>query len=223
MFAASDRNLLELTQISVKSNRLARLSDLAHWATTEKTIELLIQLAKHHKLISIAEEIETIKLQMFRKTNVSANMYPNVQASVPVVTTTLPRINPDITMVSESPVASLASTWITPKLPEMVAKESPSGILANLTPMKSGPATVNNETTVSSPAELAGTPSATSNPFAKPTNENRNPETLVNDGNAMLDYISTMMKLNGNSNNNNNNNKKKSNSNLSSSAFPNNS
>ena len=161
---------------------------------------------------------------MFRKTNVSANVYPNVQASVPVVTTTLPRINPDITMVSESPVASLASTWITPKLPEMVAKESPSGILANLTPMKTAPPPPvgNAEVTASSPAEAIATPSnIASNPFAKTTDENQT--TANSEGNAMLDYISTMMKLNGNSNNNNNNNKKKSNSNLSSSAFPNNS
>lgn len=203
MFASSDRNLLELAQLSIKTNRLSRLSDLANWATTEKTVELLIQLAKHHKLNSIVEEIETIRANMFRKSVNSA-----ASTASPSVNTF---INPDVTMVSMSPAGN-SNSWITPKLPEMVAKESPSGILANLTPMKPAVSTANEPAAPSSPAELPATPSNTSNnPFAKPAAAaaNENQTGPNSEGNAMLDYINAMMKLNGG------NNKKKPTSNLS--------
>ena len=211
MFASSDRNLLELAQLSIKTDRLARLSDLAHWATTEKTIELLIQLAKHHKLTAIVEEIEAIKTALFRRTSVTPAKVVSNTAAMSNQHNFPDSFNPDVTMVTMSPIAN---TWTTPRLPEVVAKESPSGILANLTPMKASGTT---ETTSSSPAELVSTPSATKNPFAK--NENQNPKAdsnASNEGNAMLDYISTMMKLNGGGDK-----KKKQNaSNLSINVFP---
>lgn len=211
MCASSDRNLLELAQLSIKTNRHARLSELAIWATTEKTAELLIQLAKHHKLDLVVDEIESIKTSMFRKPistsasfNVDTSSINNTHTHTNHPTTTTSSINPDATMVSMSPAAN---AWITPKLPEMVAKESPSGILANLTPRK----TISEAFAPSSPSELPATPSnTTGNPFAKPaTNENQASPNSASEGNAMLDYINTMMKLNGGGN------KKKPTSNLS--------
>ena len=187
LFASADRHLLELAQISIKSNQLGRLSDLATWASNEKTLELLIQLAKHHKLIAIVDEIESLKVKMFKSVSASTTL---VASSTTTNTTTTINNNDN-------------SAWSTPKLPELVAKESPSGILANLTPMKTATSIKNNnlETAiVSSPAELAPSPSIQSNPFAK-NNENVNPAAAlpVKDGSGILDYISAMMKMNDSS------------------------
>lgn len=176
LFASADRHLLELAQISIKSNRLNRLCDLARWTSNEKTVELLVQLAKHHKLVAIVEDLENIKKELFHQ---------NVVIIEDLANTTF-TMNPVMNSASNS-----TATWSTPQLPEIVAKESPSGILANLTPMKTSVSVVEDVNAVaSSPAEFAPSPS---NPFAK---ENSNPIVVANEGNAMLDYISAMMKMN---------------------------
>ena len=188
LFASADRHLLELAQISIKSNRLGRLSDLARWASNEKTVELLIQLAKHHRLVAVVDELENIKRELF-------SPKPIVSAVAAAVNTAATSYHfEEIANTTFTGSVPTGTTWSTPQLPEMVAKESPSGILANLTPMKTATISVVDEI-VSSPAELAPSPS---NPFAKGlNNENANPTTTVaNEGNAMLDYISAMMKMN---------------------------
>lgn len=209
MFATSERILLELALIFIKTNLGYRLSDLAHLTANEKIIDKLIQMAQHYNLPSAAEEIELIKSKLLKKEQ---------EQEIKVKATTLPlsmpsSINPDVTMVTMSPVAS--ANWATPKLPELVAKESPSGILANLTPMKSGgietAATIAD--VASSPAGIIDSPSTTtSNPFAKSSaNENQNSENS-GDSNAMQDYIKAMMQLNNKGN-------KKKGSNLGSNVF----
>jgi hypothetical protein len=221
MFASADRHLLELAQISIKSNLLKRLSDLARWASNEKTVELLVQLAKHHKLLSIVDELESIKIELFH----------HKPASIDKSLNTIPFQSEDIANTNTTFTGTMKSTtWSTPQLPEMVAKESPSGILANLTPMKVAVTPCSVEEIVSSPMEFAPSPS---NPFVKTCkDENYNPVTADNEGNAMLDYISAMMKMNNsngkrkaddkfcnnnnNSNTGNNSNKKSS---LSSNVF----
>lgn len=182
LFASSDRQLLELAQVSIKTNQIYRLKDLACWASNEKTVELLVQLAKHHKLVAVVEDIEAIRSKLFKAT----------------VTSCAPANNPVVTIPSSS------ACWSTPKLPDSVSKESPSpsGILANLTPIKppNPNSNLNLEIQVaSSPSELISSPSILqSNPFAK-NNENLNPAVVQEkDGSAILDYISAMMKMNGN-------------------------
>lgn len=173
LFAASDRHLLELAQLSIKANKFGRLSDLAQWSSNERTIDLLIQLAQHHKLVAVVDDIERIKLDLF-----------STKALLPEIVT---------------------SSTLTPKLPEAVAKESPSGILANLTPLKMSTLSssislsdlVVSSNVASSPGGEDGTvssPSIQANPFAKASSGNENVEP---EGNAMLDYISAMMKING--------------------------
>lgn len=226
IFASADRHLLELAQISIKANRLNRLIDLARWASNEKTIELLIQLAKHHKLATIIHELENIKMELFHlkpKTaainNISHNTIISDNSRTGQVFNTEDIANTTFTGTTTS------TSWSTPHLPEMVAKESPSGILANLTPMKTtSSASVADKEIASSPAEFVSSPS---NPFAK-TSKDENVDSIVtvNEGNAMLDYISAMMKMNNSGgkrkaedNNNNASNKKSS---LSSNVFANN-
>ena len=193
MLATSERLLLELALIFIKTNLGYRLSDLAHMTGNEKIIDKLIQMAQHYNLPSAAEEIELIKSQL-RKTEQEHEIKVKA-APLPVLMPS--SINPDVTMVAMSPVAS--ANWATPRLPELVAKESPSGILANLTPMKSSGIEVSETVNVSSPAEIIYSPStttSTNNPFAKSTaNENQNYENS-GDSNAMKDYINAMMQLN---------------------------
>lgn len=197
LFASADRHLLELAQISIKSNRLNRLSDLARWASNEKTVELLVQLAKHHKLVAIVNELENIKTELFHPKLVSSsNNINNITTTNTINNTnvTTSRVDDIANTTFIGILPSNTTTWSTPQLPEMVAKESPSGILANLTPMKTttASAVASVEEITSSPAELAPSPS---NPFAK-KDENISPAAAVNEGNAMLDYISAMMKMN---------------------------
>lgn len=197
LFASADRHLLELAQISIKSNQYSRLSDLATWASNEKTLDLLIQLAGHYKLVAIVAEIEMIKLNKFKPADMTIISSNTNNSNV-----STGNVNTNIT------VSTTATAWSTPKLPELVAKESPSGILANLTPMKTAGVVTNSAiepVIVSSPAELASSPTIQANPFAK-NNENANPAASavapVKDGSAMLDYISAMMKMNESSGNN---------------------
>ena len=220
LFASADRHLLELAQISIKSNRLNRLSDLAHWASNEKTVELLIQLAKHHKLVAIVNELENIKTELFHpKPATINNISYNTNSRTGQVLNVENIANTTFTGTIPS------TSWSTPHLPEMVAKESPSGILANLTPMKITSASAAVEVIASSPAELAPSPS---NPFAKTSkDENVDPVVTVNEGNAMLDYISAMMKMNNSggkrkAEEDNNNSSNKKSSSLSSNVFTNN-
>ena len=188
LLASSDRNLLELAQLSIRSNRIDRLSDLSRWASNEKTIELLVQLANHHKLAGVVEEMERIKIELFSQ-NREVTTIGNGNLS-----STLGNLSSAVGNLSSTPLAFSASSTVsklsnisTSKLllPDQVCKESPSGILANLTPMKS----VSGVNIASSPSELAA-PSP-SNPFAKENSNN-----LEGGGNAMLDYISAMMSLN---------------------------
>lgn len=174
LYATADRHLLELAQISVKSNRIDRLIDLSRWSSNEKTIDLLIQLARHHKLVSIVSEMESIKMEMFQKRKeVESDIVNNNNNNL--LPKTVPRH-------SEPTSANVSLT--------------PSGILANLTPLK--PTGVNgqlipNSVPVSSPAELIASPS---NPFAKENSQPSEESSNSNGGNAMLDYISAMMNLN---------------------------
>lgn len=227
LFASADRHLLELAQISIKSNRLNRLSDLAHWASNEKTVELLVQLAKHHKLVAIVNELENIKTELFHPKPVSSNNTLSTTNNTTNVSNNMTTTSQVDDIANSTFIGALPSTntttWSTPQLPEIVAKESPSGILANLTPMKATTASTaaSVEEITSSPAELAPSPS---NPFAK-KDENVSPAAAINEGNAMLDYISAMMKMNSSSgkrkadDSTKNNNKKSS---LGSNVFTNN-
>ena len=196
IFAASDRHLLELAQISIKADRFNRLIDLAHLASSEKTIDLLIQLAKHHQLNAIVEDLEGLKRDLFTK-SIEEKL---ISAKGP------------ISDAIDTPKIKESSDKFTPKLPDQVNKESPSGILANLTPMKVVNSSLSESLVeMSSPAGIVASPT---NPFAK-TNNNNNSNNINNNsinnnnennasGNVMLDYISTMLKMNSGTNNSNN-------------------
>lgn len=170
IFATADRHLLELSQISIKSNRIDRLVDLSRWCNNEKTIEAMIKLAAHHKLVAVVNEMEEVKMELFYK------QQQQQQPTLPVISATKE--------VSKPIVSALKSN-------EMSVNESPSGILANLTPLKQHHSVLEPVVTnvISSPAELVASPT---NPFAKENSQNEQPEP----NNAMLDYISAMMNLN---------------------------
>ena len=170
LFSIADRHLLELAQISIKSERYSRLIDLAQLASNEKTIDLMIQLSKHYKLISLIDELETLKMKIFRSVEIETEIAKQIQ------------IIPQMKVVEDSS-----------RLPN--DSLSASGILANLTPIKTNNAL--SDVPVSSPAESAPSPlvsTSNSNPFAKQENENEN----KNENNVMLDYISAMMKMHNN-------------------------
>lgn len=199
LFSVADRHLLELAQISIKSDRHSRLIDLAQLASNEKTIDLMIQLCKHYKLISLIDELETLKIKIFKSKFEEPLCIVNLQAqqSEEILKDSLMSLNDN-------------DNFSTPKIQfnhEIEIKESPKGILANLTPLKiiKNPinASIDNHNPIAeSPIELASSPlNSSSNPFVKLSNENKNTSTINEDnvnGNVMLDYISAMIKMNNN-------------------------
>ena len=58
---AADRHLLEMAQLAIRAGRFGRVVELAKMASNEKTVDLMIQLAKHHKLIAVVDDLERIR------------------------------------------------------------------------------------------------------------------------------------------------------------------
>lgn len=169
MEMAADRHLLEMAQISVKFGRFGRVVELAKMASSEKTLDLLIQLARHHKLVAVVDDLERIRYPVVK------NAEPIVQA-VKEVAKEIPTTK--ISTMSIEEVSTPAKTI------EKCASESPATLLGNLTPIKNATA-ASQEVFEEEPASSSLAPSP-ANPFAK---------TEPAEPTVMLDYISTLMKM----------------------------
>lgn len=155
MEMAADRHLLEMAQISVKFGRFGRVIELAKMASSEKTLDLLIQLARHHKLVAIVDALERIR-------------YPinKVSAVAEVVKDVIKEVETTISLPAEE-----ASTPAKPI--QKCESESPATLLGSLTPIKNAnaPEIIEEEPVSSS---LAPSPA---NPFAK--NEPAEPSVML--------------------------------------------
>jgi hypothetical protein len=186
LLSASDRHLLELAQLSIKAEKPFRLVDLCALASNEKTVDLLVQLAKHNRLIAIVDELESLKDRLFAPEPISSTLVRSIGA-----------IDIQSTAATTSLIAGSESTPITAAVPMIAAatvaasKETPTGILANLTPLKSMSECGVNPAT-SSPT-IASSPLTSGNPFAK---QQPIADPVDAPSGIMVDYISTMMKLN---------------------------
>lgn len=137
--ALADRHLLELAQLSIKTEKASRLLDLARLASSDKTVDLLVQLAQHNRMIALVDELEAYKDTLTNP--------PRAESP------------PQSPKVSE---AAPAST-VTKDAPSLA---SPAGILANLTPLKFSESLAAAPAAPSSPT-LASSPLTSSNPFAR--------------------------------------------------------
>ncbi len=73
---ASDRHLLEMAQLAIRAGRIGRVVELARMVAGEKSMDLMIQLAKHHKLIAVVDDLERLRFP------VNAAVVEPVQAAV---------------------------------------------------------------------------------------------------------------------------------------------
>lgn len=168
MEMASDRHLLEMAQISVKFGRFGRVVELAKLASSEKTLDLLIQLARHHKLVAVVDDLERIRYPAVKKAEPVVQAVKEVEKEIPTI---------KISALSIEEVSTPAKTI------EKCASESPVTLLGNLTPVKN--AATPQEAFEEEPASSSLAPSP-ANPFAK---------TEPAEPTVMLDYISTLMKM----------------------------
>lgn len=131
---ASDKHLLELVQLAIKSERLTRVLELCKLFLLEKSWDLAVQLAKHNRLALLANRIEKLKEEVL--------------------------IHQEGNKTETFPDKEYLRVVNTPKLPRKVAIESPSTTLANLMPDVEPPNHIDKDST---PLKLQKCPSNNEN------------------------------------------------------------
>lgn len=65
--SASDKHVLELIQLAIKADKPVRALELCNLFYTEKSYDIAVQLARHHRLVSLADRIDQLKDEYMRK------------------------------------------------------------------------------------------------------------------------------------------------------------
>lgn len=169
---AADRHLLELAQLAISAGRIGRVVELARLAAGEKTVDLMIQLAKHHKLIAVVDDLERIR-------------FPQIAVSAASSAATL--------ISSEPTLSGGATSAVQSSEPILLRETVVDDVPAPLTPIKCVPSVESVLAASSSVAGSSPLPAAAANPFLKTlaTPSAEQPQ----QSSVMLDYISNIMKM----------------------------
>lgn len=98
--SASDKHVLELIQLAIKADKPVRALELCNLFYTEKSYDIAVQLARHHRLVSLADRIDQLKDEhIIKKSSDSAS----VLATTPKLSVRLQQASPSIVLANLTP------------------------------------------------------------------------------------------------------------------------
>lgn len=122
--AVADRHVLEMAQLAIAAGRIGRVTELARFASSEKTIDLMIQLAKHHKLIAVVDELERMRFKPQKIVETPQSIPQIMPESVEVEAPTVSAKEAQNAPLEPQPLAPLTPIKCAPSVESVLASSS---------------------------------------------------------------------------------------------------